>query len=121
MYMLVLQTFLLMVAAFVVGAALACMLKRTVHRFAGTDLPPEETLHVEVPPAVHRLPSRCRHPNLAASNVPCAATSRSPRLSLRPCTAAPLLRCRRCPVRRWRKRPRRTWHPSRAAIILRSP
>ena len=53
MYMLVLQTFLLMLAAFVLGAALACVFKRSLHRFAGDELP-EDALHVEVPPVVHR-------------------------------------------------------------------
>ncbi len=53
MYMLVLQTFLLMLAAFVLGAALACVFKRSLHRFAGDELP-EDALHVDVPPVVHR-------------------------------------------------------------------
>ncbi|MDO9383401.1 MAG: hypothetical protein Q7T86_11115 [Hyphomicrobiaceae bacterium] len=53
MYMLVLQTFLLMLAAFVLGAALACVFKRSLHRFAGDDLP-DDTLHVDVPPVVQR-------------------------------------------------------------------
>lgn len=53
MYMLVLQTFLLMLAAFVLGAALACVLKRSLHRVAADDVP-GEVLHVNVPPAVAR-------------------------------------------------------------------
>lgn len=53
MYMLVLQTFLLMMAAFLVGATLACLLKRTVHRFTADDIP-EDALRIDVPPAVQR-------------------------------------------------------------------
>lgn len=53
MYMLVLQTFLLMLAAFVLGAALACFFKRSLHRFAAADAP-DELLHVDVPPVVPR-------------------------------------------------------------------
>lgn len=54
MYMLVLQTFLLMMAAFLLGATFACLLKRTFHR---VDDVPGDALHVEVPPAVSRSPS----------------------------------------------------------------
>lgn len=53
MYMLVLQTFLLMLAAFILGAALACFFKRSLHRFAADDVP-DAVLHVDVPPAVAR-------------------------------------------------------------------
>jgi predicted flap endonuclease-1-like 5' DNA nuclease len=61
MYMLVLQTFLLMMAAFLLGATMACLLKRTVHRFSGVDAS-APVLHVDVPPAVQRTEPAYAHP-----------------------------------------------------------
>lgn len=53
MYMLVLQTFLLMLAAFLVGCMCACLVKRSLYRVAAGD-PAEEYMQVSVPPAVPR-------------------------------------------------------------------
>lgn len=66
MYMLVLQTFLMLLAAFVLGAALACLFKRTLH--GGPDDEALETAHVTVPPAVPR--SAPVNPPVAAPPVP---------------------------------------------------
>ena len=67
MYMLVLQTFLMLLAAFVLGAALACLFKRTLHGGPDDELE-AETAHVNVPPAVPI--SAPVHPPVAAPPVP---------------------------------------------------
>lgn len=51
MYMLLLQTFLLMLAAFLLGATISCVVKRTIHRVSKDD-EPVEVLAEPLQPAV---------------------------------------------------------------------
>lgn len=53
MYMLVLQTFLLMLAAFLLGCTLACIVKRSLNRVAAAD-GPADYMQVDAPPTVPR-------------------------------------------------------------------
>lgn len=54
MYMLVLQTFLLMLAAFLLGCTIACIVKRSLNRVVAADGPVDPYMQVDVPPVVPR-------------------------------------------------------------------